>query len=364
MELKLVNVPGLKQPIQPSPGFAKKLLSDYKLDLCALCGFGCRYCSSNNGFYLRTHRKPFMEAARQQLGQALTPADDPGLMYVWDNVLEQLEAQLAGRRNAKWGRGKTLVFSMLTDGFSPYLVREGITQAALEMVLKRTAFRIRVLTKNAVVGHDQWVQFFKAHPGRFVVGLSVGTTDDHWAKTVEIGTSVPSARLDALQRLQKAGVPTFGMLCPIFPDVVACSGLDRLVDAIGPSVVEKVWAEPFNDRQNWRYVRDGYAPRSAGWEWLTQVYDNDPPTRDLWSAYATDLYARLSEKARREGWLPKLCFLLYEDQISREHAGSYRGLEGACLQSKPRPDGKSPNPWIAALQAQPVGPAGSVARHR
>ena len=60
MELKIVNVPSINRPITPSPGFAKKKLADYKLDACGLCQFGCRYCSSNCGNYLRINRTKFV----------------------------------------------------------------------------------------------------------------------------------------------------------------------------------------------------------------------------------------------------------------------------------------------------------------
>ena len=39
----IVEVPTIMEPIRVSPGFEKKELSDFKLDLCALCGFGCKY---------------------------------------------------------------------------------------------------------------------------------------------------------------------------------------------------------------------------------------------------------------------------------------------------------------------------------
>ncbi len=347
IELKIVEVPSIREPIQPSPGFAKKGLADYKLDLCALCGFGCRYCSSNNGNYLRINRKPFAELARQQIGLPLTPRDDSRLMYVWPDVLDRLEDQLA-RHDRSWGAGKTCVFSMLTDGFSPYLVKEGVTERALRLVLECTSYRIRVLTKNAIVGTDRWIRFFQKHPQRFVVGLSIGTVDNEWAKRVEIGTSVPSARVQALQRLQAAGIATFGMLCPIFPDVLAAGVLEQLVASIQPQCVEHIWAEPFNDRQNWRDVRDGFDRDSPGYEWFTEVYGNRQPER--WSAYATELYTRLRDKARSEGWLHKLRYLLYEDHIDPQDAEAFRGLEGVWLQAKPGPDGRSTNPWVAALQ--------------
>ena len=346
---RIAEVPTIKEPIQPAPGFAKKGLADDKLDLAALCGFGCAYCSSNHGYAMRTHREEYADAAEQQLGERLTPTDAPDLMYVWPKILEHLEAQLNKRRKAHaWGRGRTLVFSMLTDGFSPYLVKHGITERALRLVLERTSFRIRVLTKSAIVGSPKWVQFFAEHADRFVVGLSIGTLDAEWAKRVEVNTSLPYARLRALRRLQEAGVPTYGMLCPVFPDVLEDEGVEQLIDAVNPDVCEHVWAEPFNDRANWQNVREGYDPASPGYAWLTNVYEHGQ--RELWSDYAAELYERLRDKAERGAWLAKLRYLLYEDGIKPTDAPRFGELEGVLLQSKPRHDGRSKNPAIAALQ--------------
>ena len=210
-------VGAIKDPIQPSPGFEKKLLAEYKLDILGLCGFGCSYCSSNNGYYLRINRARFAVATEQQLGKRVLPAEERRLTFLWPDILANLERQLTSKRPG-WGAGKTLVFSMLTDAFSPEPLKSGTTEATMRLVLERTAFRIRVLTKNAVVGADKWLRLFSDHPDRFVVGLSIGTSDNDWARRVEMGTSTPSARLGALHRLQQAGLPTFGMLCPAFPD--------------------------------------------------------------------------------------------------------------------------------------------------
>ena len=72
--------------------------------------------------------------------------------------------------------------------------------------------------------------------------------------------------------------------------------------------------------------------------------------KEEWSAYATELYDRLREKAAKEGWLHKLRYLLYEDKITKQDAPKFRGLKGVLLQSKPGEDGKSRNPYIAQLQ--------------
>lgn len=163
MRTKLVTVPNLKQLIQPCPGFAKKGLADYKLDAAALCEFGCVYCSSNAGNYLRIHRKEFAELTEAQTGERTYPADDPTLMFIWEEVEKQLAAELASKPRT-YGAGKTLVFSMLTDGFSPPLVGTGVTERVLSTILEATSFRIRVLTKNAVVGSDRWLRFLPRAP--------------------------------------------------------------------------------------------------------------------------------------------------------------------------------------------------------
>ena len=143
MKNKIVEVPSIKQPIVRSPGFAKKELSTYKLDLLALCGFGCRYCSSNSGNYLRINREKFADATEDQLGARLYPDKDPSLSLIWPDVLAKLETQVKGKK-ASWGHGETLVFSMLTDGFSPKLVSDGVTKKALQLVLDHTSFRIHL----------------------------------------------------------------------------------------------------------------------------------------------------------------------------------------------------------------------------
>jgi len=344
---KIVQVPTVKNPIKKSPGFAKKKLSTYKLDLLGLCEFGCRYCSSNMGNYLRIRQRPFLEQTERQTGLRVLPSEDPHLVFEWPDVLEELGRQLAKKRR-HWGNGETLMYSMLTDGFSPLLIKNGKAKSALNTVIDVTSFRIRVLTKNAAVGSNEWVEYFRQREDRFVVGLSIGTTNDQWSREVEIGTSPPTARLRALRRLQRAGVATYGMLCPVFPDVLEGGRLEELVDEINPDMVENIWAEPFNDRANWKLVRDGYEPDSDGYKWLTEVYEHGNVS--AWSEYATELYVRLHSKARREGWAHKLRYLLYELDITETDSAAFAGLEGVLLQSKPGDDGLSKNPHVAYLE--------------
>lgn len=345
MRTKLVVVPNPKHLIHPSPGFAKKGLADIKLDIVGLCEFGCCYCSSNSGNLLRIRRKPFATLTEAQTGERTYPADDPALMFVWTDVEEQLEAELASKPKS-FGVGKTLVFSMLTDGFSPTLVGRGTTKRMLSILLARTSFRIRVLTKSAVVGSSKWIRFFEAHRDRFVVGLSTGAIDRPWARAIERRTSSVKTRLAALRRLQDAGVPTYGMLCPVFPAALG-DDVTALVEQIRPDVVEEIWAEPYNDRVNWRRVRDAFAKGSFERAAFETMFDGSDP--GAWSAYAAELYRQLRRLLgpRSSG---KLRYLLYEGNILSEHANAFTGLEGVLLQGKSGEDGFSKNGAVAALQ--------------
>ena len=348
MKSRIVIVPELKSLIKKAPGFAKKELATYKLDIMALCGFGCRYCSSNTGNYLRINSKKFTTYAKAQLGVSKTHIEDPSLEYVYPDVVKQLEAELM-QKNKSFGDGHTLIFSMLTDGFSPSLVKDGTTKAVLKLILKKTSFRIRVLTKNAVVGENEWIQFFAQYPDRFVVGLSTGSLDDTWSQCMELGTSSPSKRFAALKKLQDAGIPTFGMLCPVFPDVAMNGLLEQLISQVNPDKVEHIWVEPYNDRNNWKLVRNSFPGYSLTYAWFTDVYEYKNSRN--WSSYATGMYVELREFATVHNWLSKLRYLLYEDGISSEDAPLFRGLDGVLLQSKPDGSGYSKNPGIARLQS-------------
>lgn len=347
MKIRKVVVPDIKVPIPECPGFAKKLLADYKLDLSAKCPYSCKYCSSNMGSALRWKRKKYADLSLEQLGEVLLPGRDPNFALRYGDIIGRIEAQLATKPKS-WGERKTLQFGMLVDNFDPISQKEGITREALDLLLDRTSFRIRVLTKNSIVGSPQWIEYFAKHRDRVVVGLSIGTLDNGWAKRVEVGTSLPTARLKALRALQDAGVPTYGMCCPIFPDALVFNQLERLIDMIRPDLVEHFWAEPYNDRQNWRQVRDAYQPHSFGYRFLTEVYENR--RTDMWSRYATEVYTRIREKAEREGWLDKLRYLLYERDITVEDCHKFVGLKGVLLQDKPEVDGTSQHLGFALMQ--------------
>jgi DNA repair photolyase len=320
---------GLKNPITKSPGFEKKRLSEWKIDLLLLCGFGCIYCSSNYGYLLRTRKGRLVEwlGVVEELIFSEHQID-----YEPESFKQHLAVQL-DRLGAGFGAGHTLVFSMLTDAFSPATLKSGLTRDVLEMLLERTQFRIRVLTKNCTVGYGDWLDLFARHRDRFVVGLSIGTLDDDWTSAMELYTTPPSLRVRAFQNLLANGVPAFGMLCPVFPGADRSDRLEALVDAFTPNhpLVEDFWAEPFNDRRNARQVVERLTAVHHPYAGECQrVLLGERPE---WSRYATNMLLALQRKAQAEGWIGKLKYMLYESGVTPDDARRIESLDGVLLQS-------------------------------
>ena len=343
--MKIVEVPSLKKLVQPSSWKNKKLLADAHLDVMKLCQYGCRYCSSNFGHHIRWQSKKIDEAVFSATGQRFDPKDVSRLALSYADVVAQLEAELHSVSKSK-GDGQTIVYSQLTDGFSPSLVQNDIPRRVLDLILERTSYRIRILTKNAIVGRGDWISYFKDHRDRFVVGLSIGTMDDSFSKRMELLASLPSQRMKALRALQDAGIPTYGMLCPVFPNVLQSDEFEKLVAATNPGKCEHVWIEPFNDRSNWRGVRSVFEQGSQMWDWMTEVYENK--SSETWSAYATDLYLRALDQAIQAGWTSKLRYMLYESQVAEQDAAKFGDGQGLLLQQTDK-SGVSKNPAFAAI---------------
>jgi len=356
-----IFVPTPPNPILKADGFAKKLLATWHIEIIFSCEALCAYCSSDCGLRVLFQKHTILNAVREQgpaFGFSLTEEEEAlgwselspklkplSFQYDDEEFLAALERQLKAKGKG-FGKGETLMFSEFTDPFSPGPVRRGLTLRVLKLILDLTSFTLRVLTKFKTVARPEFIELFQKHRERVVVGLSIGSLDDDWARHVEPGTSLPSARIRALHALQDAGVRTYAMLCPCFPHVLEDDHLERLVDAHRVDRCEHVWFEPFNVRWNWTLVEQAL-PEGIDKDWLRRIKDGD---RRLRSAYETELYERLLMVAADGGWIDKMRYLLYEADITESDAAAFAGGHGVLLQAKPDERGRSRNPYIAALQ--------------
>ncbi|HEY3239844.1 MAG TPA: radical SAM protein, partial [Acidimicrobiia bacterium] len=128
------------------------------------------------------------------------------------NAVERTRAEVA---SPKWG-GDLIAMGTNTD---PYQRCEGkyrLTRGIIE-VLSRARNPFSILTKSTLILRDLDLLAEAARTTRVHAAFSIGTLDEKVWKETEPGTPHPRRRLDAVARLNEAGVPTGVLLAPILP---------------------------------------------------------------------------------------------------------------------------------------------------
>jgi DNA repair photolyase len=128
------------------------------------------------------------------------------------NAVERVRAELASRR---W-RGEHIAMGTNTDPYQTcegrYRLTRGIVAALSEA---RNPFSI--LTKSTLVLRDVELLAEAARRTDVRVNFSIGTLDREVWRATEPGTPNPLRRLDAVARLNAAGVPCGVLIAPVLP---------------------------------------------------------------------------------------------------------------------------------------------------
>jgi len=103
-----------------------------------------------------------------------------------------------------------------TDPYQPVEKKWRLTRAALE-VLAECRHSCTIVTKNALVERDLDLLGPMAHERLVQVFVSVNSLDNRLAAKLEPRASAPHRRLQAVQALTQAGVPTGVLVAPIIP---------------------------------------------------------------------------------------------------------------------------------------------------
>ncbi len=128
------------------------------------------------------------------------------------NAVERLRAELAGRR---WA-GHHIAMGTNTD---PYQRCEGkyhLTRGVVE-VLGEAANPFSILTKSTLILRDLPLLAAAAARTDVRASLSIGTLDPEIWRLTEPGTPHPRRRVEAVRRLNDAGVPCGVLIAPILP---------------------------------------------------------------------------------------------------------------------------------------------------
>jgi DNA repair photolyase len=186
-------------------------------------------------------------------------ADFERTLVVKTNVVDVLRAELA---RPGW-RGEPVALGTNTD---PYQRCEGRYRLLPDIIeaLADAATPVSILTKGTLITRDVAVLTAAAERVDVTAALTVGMLDEDCWRRSEPGTPHPRARLEAVRRLNDAGVPTGVMLAPIMPGINDdAPQLDALIDAAAAAGAPHITAIVLHLRSG---VRELFMP------WLRRAY--------------------------------------------------------------------------------------------
>jgi DNA repair photolyase len=161
------------------------------------CSHACTYC-----FARPTHAFLGMD----------TGADFERRIVVKVNAVERLAAEL---RDPRWGR-EHIAMGTNTDPYQPAEGRYRLTRGLIaELTAAGNEFSI--LTKSPMILRDLDLLADAARAGLVRCNLSIGTLDEDVWRASEPGTPPPLRRVEAVARLNAAGIPCGVLIAPVLP---------------------------------------------------------------------------------------------------------------------------------------------------
>lgn len=156
-----------------------------------------------------------------------------------------------------------------TDGYQPIERSWKLSRDILALMLE-TRHPVSIITKNSLVERDLDLLVELARHRLVSVYVSLTTLDAGMARSLEPRASAPWRRLQTLQRLAEAGIPTGVGIAPVIP-FINDDQLERIVQAAGQAGVQNAF---------YTVIRLPYEVRSVFEEWL-QAHFPDRAARVL-----------------------------------------------------------------------------------
>ncbi|HEX4978992.1 MAG TPA: radical SAM protein, partial [Acidimicrobiales bacterium] len=237
------------------------------------CSHSCVYC--------------FARPTHEYLGLG-TGRDFDTKIVVKVNAVERLRAELSARR---WA-GELIAMGTNTDPYQrcegKYRLTQGIVRTLAEF-----ANPFSILTKSTLILRDLPLLVEAARRTSVRVNFSIGTLDEAVWKATEPGTPHPRRRVEAVRRINEAGIPCGVLVAPVIPGMSdAPHQLEEVVGACADAGAVTVSAIPLHLR---RGVKE---------HWMAWVRTARPDLVDLHTstyrgAYAPKPVAEAIEAAAR-----------------------------------------------------------------
>jgi DNA repair photolyase len=179
------------------------------------CEFACKYC------YARyTHE--FMEMR-------------DGIEFEQKIFVKQHAADLLRQELRQVKAGETIAIGTATDPYQPAERRYEVTRGILEEMSRHQGLRLGLITKSNLVLRDLELLQKISRDNRLSVTLTITTLDANLARLLEPRAPRPDLRLEAVKRLNEAGVRTGVSCCPVLP---AITDLPRNLEAVVRATAE------------------------------------------------------------------------------------------------------------------------------
>jgi len=208
--------------------------SDWVINPYNGCLFSCMYCYAASIAKWRHPREiwgSYLDVkinAPQLLKKELTKLQKKSILRSWD----------------RYDFG-SIFFSSVTDPYNGMEVKYRLTRKCLE-VLADFGYEgiINIQTKSPLVTED--IDIIKRLKN-IEIGFTMTTFNDKVSRFLEVKAPLVSSRIDALEKLHKAGVKTYAFIGPILPYFVNNEQkIDELLDILEKVGVSKVWFEHIN----------------------------------------------------------------------------------------------------------------------
>lgn len=189
------------------------------------CEFACKYC------YARyTHE--FMELRQ-------------GVDFERKIYVKQHAAWMLRRDLKKVKPGEEIAIGTATDPYQPGERRYGVTRAILEELTRHHGLELGVVTKSNLVLRDVDLLREISRHNHLFVNLTITTLDTNLARILEPRAPRPDLRLEAMRKLNEAGVAA-GVICaPVLPGITdSPRDLENLARAVAQAGGKYIYANP------------------------------------------------------------------------------------------------------------------------
>ncbi len=187
------------------------------------CEFACKYC------YARyTHE--FMEMR--------DGTDFEQKIFIKQHAAELLRQELRHVRP-----GEEIAIGTATDPYQPAERRCEVTRGILQEFSLHQGLQIGIVTKSTLVVRDVDLLREVAESNKLFVNVTITTLNANLARILEPRAPRPDLRLEALRKLNQAGVPA-GVICaPVLPGITdSPRDLEALVRAVAEAGGKYVFA--------------------------------------------------------------------------------------------------------------------------